>query len=330
MKINIAILGYGYWGPNLVRNFNKISNCNISYIVDKDVKKLNEAKKLYPNLRCVSNPLTAIKDKTVNAVVIALPVSQHYKYARLVLTNNKHLLIEKPATNSYTKLKELSNIAKKRKLQLMVDYTFLYTSAVQKIKELIDTNFIGDILFINAKRYNNIYRKDVNVIGDLAIHDISIFQYILKKMPRLLNVKAFSSINKNIEDTVYINLKYDKTFADISSSWLFPFKNKKMIICGSNKTIVYDDIEPVNKINIYDSVYSILKRSKILDYNKEKKFIPKLNKQEALYSMCKDFLFSIAKKNIPISNIDFALKINKIVDACNKSLSYKGKTIKLQ
>lgn len=327
--INIAILGYGYWGPNLVRNFNKLSNCNISYIVDKDINKLNEAKKLYPNLRCVSNPLTAIKDKTVNAVVIALPVSQHYKYAKLVLENNKHLLIEKPATNSYKKLTELANIAKKRKLQLMVDYTFLYTAAIQKIKKFIDTDFIGNILFINAQRYNNIYRKDVNIIGDLAIHDISIFQYLLQKVPNSLMVKGFVNINKNIKDTVYINLKYDKTFADISSSWLFPFKSKKMIICGSKKTIVYDDIEPVNKIKIYDSVYSILKRSKILDYNKEKIFIPKLNKQEALYSMCNDFLSSIKKKYIPVSNIDFALKINKILEACNKSITYNGKEIKL-
>lgn len=328
MSINVAILGYGYWGPNLVRNFKKFSDCNISYIVDKDINKLNEAKKLYPNLKCISNPLTAIKDKNVDAIVVALPVSQHYKYAKLALQNNKHLLIEKPATNSYKKLKELSNIAKKRKLQLMVDYTFLYTDAVQKIKKFISTNFIGNILFINSQRYNNIYRKDVNIIGDLAVHDISIYQYLLQKMPNSLMVNGFASINKKIKDTVYINLKYNKSFTTISSSWLFPFKSKKMIICGSKKTIVYDDIEPVNKIKIYNSTYSILNKSAI-DCNKEKVFIPRLNNKEALYYMCEDFLSSVKKKHISISNVDFALKINKILDACNKSITYKGKGVKL-
>ena len=154
MKTNIAILGYGYWGPNLVRNFNKFSNCNISYIVDKDVKKLNEAKKVYPHSKCITDARIAIKDKTVNAIVIALPVIQHYKYAKLALENNKHILIEKPATDSYKKLQELVKIAKKRKLSLMVNYTFLYTSAVQKIKELTDRKIIGDILFFEAQRLN--------------------------------------------------------------------------------------------------------------------------------------------------------------------------------
>lgn len=334
--INIAILGYGYWGPNLVRNFYKFSNCNISYIVDKDINKLNEAKKLYPNLRCVSNPLTAIKDKNVNAVVIALPVSQHYKYAKLVLENNKHLLIEKPATNSYKKLKELANIAKKRKLQLMVDYTFLYTAAVQKIKELLDNNTIGDVLFIEAQRLNlGIFRSDVNVIWDLAVHDISIFQYILNKMPKILSVKGLSYIDSKKIDLSYIILKYnEKQIGHISSSWLFPFKNKRMIIGGSKKTIVYDDIEPTEKIKVYDKGYNVRfsdnDREKILvDYRMGDIYIPKLSQEEALYKVCDEFLNSITNKKQPLTDSKFALTINKILDACNKSIAYKGKEIKL-
>lgn len=336
MNINIAVLGFGYWGPNLVRNFSKFSNCNISYIVDKDKNKLAKAKKLYPYSNCISNPNIAIKDKTVNAVVIALPVNQHYKYAKMALENNKHLLIEKPATNSYKQLKELVHIAKRNKLYLMVDYTFLYTPAVQKIKEILDSNTIGDILFIEAQRLNlGIFRNDVNVIWDLAVHDISIIQYIINKIPKSLSVKGLSYIDSKKMDLSYITLKYDKKqISHISSSWLFPFKNKKMIIGGSKKTIVYDDIEPTEKIKVYDKGYNVhclnTDREKILvDYRIGDIYIPKLSQEEALYRVCNEFLNSIKNKKEPLTNGNFALKINKILYACDKSVVYKGKEIKL-
>ena len=336
MSINVAILGYGYWGPNLVRNFKKFSNCNISYIVDKDINKLNKAKKLYPNLKCISNPCIAIRDKNVDVVVIALPVSQHYKYAKIALENSKHILIEKPATNSYNKLKELTNIAKKRKVQLMVDYTFLYTPAVQKIKELLNNNTIGDILFIETQRLNlGIFRNDVNVIWDLAVHDISIFQYILNKMPKSISVKGLSYIDSKKIDLSYITLKYsEKQMGHISSSWLFPFKNKRMFIGGSKKTIVYDDIEPTEKIKVYDKGYNIYfsddDREKILvDYRVGDIYVPKLSQEEALYKVCNEFLNSVQHKKQPLTDGKFALKISKILDACDKSIAYKGKEIKL-
>lgn len=336
MNVNIAILGCGYWGPNLIRNFNKFSNCNISYIVDKDINKLNEAKKVYPHLKFISNPLIAIKDKTINAIVIALPVSQHYKYAKIALENNKHILIEKPATDSYKKLKELVNIAKKRNLKFMVDYTFLYTAAVQKIKELLDSNSIGDIFFVEAQRLNlGIFRNDVNVIWDLAVHDISIIQYILNKMPKSVSVKGISYIDSKTIDLAYITLKYNKKqIVHISSSWLFPFKNKKMIIGGNKKTIVYDDIEPTEKIKVYDKGYNVHfsdnDREKILvDYRIGDIYVPKLSQEEALYKVCDRFLSAIKNNNQFLTDGDFALKINKILNACDKSISCKGKEIKL-
>ncbi len=336
MSINIAILGYGYWGPNLVRNFKKFHNVNISYIVDKDVNKLNKAKALYPNAKCIRNPMVAVKDKTVNAIVIVLPVGQHYKYAKAALENNKHVLIEKPATDSYKKLKELVTISKKRKLLFMVDYTFLYTAAVQKIKEMLDNNTIGDILFIEAQRLNlGIFRNDVSVMWDLSVHDISIIQFILNKMPKYVSATGMYCINSKIMDLSHIFLKYNKKqICNISSSWLFPFKNKKMVIAGSKKTIIYDDIEPTEKIKVYDKGYNVhysnTEREKILvDYRIGDIYIPKLSQEEALYKVCNEFLNSIITKKEPLTNGDFALKINKILDACDKSIAYKGKEIKL-
>ena len=332
MKVNIAILGYGYWGPNLVRNFNRFSNCNISYIVDKNINKLKDAQKLYPNIKKIQDPLIAIKDKNVNAIVIALPVSQHYKYARLALENNKHILIEKPATDSNGKLQKLVNIAKEKKLILMVDYTFLYTPAVRKIKELVNKNFIGDILFFEAQRLNlGIFRKDVNVIWDLAVHDFSIMQYILNKMPRYVFARGMSYIDSKTMDLTYIMLEYSKKqIGHVSSSWLFPFKNKKLIIAGSKKTIVYDDIEPTEKIKVYDKGYNINyiknNREKILvDYRVGDIFVPKLSQEEALYKVCNEFLSSVKNKRQPLTDGNFALKINKVLDACDKSIKNNKK-----
>ncbi len=331
MKINVAVIGFGYWGPNLTRNLFKVPGCRVSHIVDTDKERLCYARKLYPNTICTENIDAVLKNDTVNACVVSLPVSCHYKYAKLILESDKHLLLEKPATNSRKKLQELINIAKKRNLSLMVDFTFLYTGAVKKIKELSDKGFMGDILFFDSQRYNTIYRNDVNIIGDLAVHDISIIQYIFQKMPKSLTVRGFSSINKNIEDMTYITLKYDKVLCHISCSWLFPFKRKQMIIGGTKKTILYDDMEPINKIKVYDSVYNILsnKKTKVLNFDNEKVFIPKLNGQEALYNMCKDFVSSIINKTVPISNTEFAIKVNEILDACSKSISCNGKEIKL-
>lgn len=331
MKLNIAILGYGYWGPNLVRNFVKFRNCEILYIVDKDKHKLNQAQKLYPNIKCISNPYLAIKDKNINAVIIALPVSQHYKYAKLALENNKHVLIEKPATDSKNKLQELIKISKNKNLSFMIDYTFLYTPAVIKIKELVDNGSIGDILFINAQRLNlGLFRKDVNVIWDLAVHDISMIQYILNKMPKSIYVSGTSCINSKIMDLAYITLNYGtKQIVNISSSWLFPFKNKKMIIGGSKKTIVYDDVEPVNKLKIYDKGYDIFSNN--IEYNKnniKNVYIPKLSKEEPLYKICKEFLNSIIYKQKTLTDGSFAIKISTILDACDKSINNK-KEIKL-
>lgn len=334
MKINIAILGYGYWGPNLVRNFNKFSNCNVSYIIDKDIDKINEAKKLYPYSKCVSDSAIALKDKNINAIVVALPVSQHYKYVKLALENNKHLLIEKPATDSYKKLQSLVNIAQKRNLSLMVDYTFLYTDAVKKMKEFVDSNTIGDILFFEAQRLNlGIFRNDVNVIWDLAVHDISIMQYILNKNPKSVSVKNMNYIDSKITDLAYITLKYNKKqIGHISSSWLFPFKNKKIIIGGSKKTIVYDDIEPTEKIKVYDKGYDVHfsadREKRLVDYRIGDIYVPKLSQEEALYRVCNEFLNSINTKH-SLTDGKFALKVSKILEACNKSIKFNGKEISL-
>ena len=204
-------------------------------------------------------------------------------------------------------------------------------------KDLLDKKEIGDILFIEAQRLNlGIFRNDVNVMWDLAVHDISIIQYILNKTPKSVSANGKYYVNSKIMDLAHITLNYNKKqICNICSSWLFPFKNKKMVIAGTNKTIIYDDIEPTEKIKVYDKGYNIYfsnnDREKILvDYRIGDIYVPKLSQEEALYKVCNEFLMSIKMKKQPLTNGDFALKINKILDACDKSITFKGKEIKIQ
>ena len=216
------------------------------------------------------------------------------------------MLIEKPATNSYKKLKELVNFASKKKLQLMVDYTFLYTPAVQKIKKLLDNNTIGDVLFIEAQRLNlETFRKDVNVIWDLAVHDISIIQYLLKKKPRKTFVKGGAFFNSKIVDMAHITLEYSKNqVVNIYSSWKNPVKIRNLVIYGTKKCIVYDSLNLNEQVKIYN-------------LNNNNFFIPKLSQQEPLYKMCNEFLSCITNNKKTLTDGNFALNVSAILDRLN-------------
>ena len=216
------------------------------------------------------------------------------------------MLIEKPATNSYKKLKELVNVAKKRKLQLVVDYTFLYTPAVQKIKKLLDNNAIGDVLFIEAQRLNlRTFRKDVNVIWDLAVHDISIIQYLLEKKPRKVFVQCGAFFNSKIIDLAHITLEYRKNqVANIYSAWKNPVKKRNLVVYGTKKCIMYDSLKLNEKVKIYN-------------LNNNNFFIPKLSQQEPLYKMCGEFLSCISNTKKALTNGDFALNVSAILDRLN-------------
>ncbi len=333
--INIAIIGYGYWGPNLLRNFNANSNCNVKYLVDGREDRLKIAKNQYPNIETVTNIESIIEDSNLHAVVIATPVFTHFELAKLALENGKHVLIEKPMTSNSKEAQLLIELAEKKGLLLMVDHTFLYTGAVQKIKNLIDQNEIGNLQYFDSTRINlGLIQPDVNVLWDLAPHDLSILFYLNNEKPVSVQATGVSHTKNGIENIAYLTINYQSDFiAHFNCSWSSPVKLRNILIGGDQKMILFNDIEPAEKIKIYDTGFQIKndedKRRLLIDYRVGDIFVPKIDQKEALQSMAEDFTQGIINKVTPISNAHKALEVVKVLEAAQISIKNNGKEVNL-
>lgn len=334
--INIGIIGYGYWGPNLVRNFLKVENCKVLAIADGSNARRENIKKSYPNINLYEDGNDLIEDVNIDAVVIATPVFTHFKLAKKALELGKHVLIEKPMTSSVSEAEELINLSLHLNLTLMVDHTFLYTSAVQKIKGITDNNNIGKLQYFDSTRINlGLFQSDINVLWDLAPHDISILSYIYPELPHSVNATGISHTSNGIENIAFLTLNYDSNFiAHINCSWTSPVKVRQTLIGGDSKMIVYNDLEPSEKIKIYDTSYSLKSsvnnNSILVDYRIGDVFLPKLSNKEALHDVALDFCNSIINKSIPLSNSKLGLDVVKILESASISIKNKGKEIKLK
>jgi predicted dehydrogenase len=333
--INIAIIGYGYWGPNLLRNFNANANCNVKYLIDGREDRLKIAKNQYPNIETVTNIESIIQDPNLHAVVIATPVFTHFELAKLALEHGKHVLIEKPMTSNSKEAQLLIEIAEKKGLLLMVDHTFLYTGAVQQIKQFIDKNEIGNLQYFDSTRINlGLIQPDVNVLWDLAPHDLSILFYLNNEKPVSVQATGVSHTKNGIENIAYLTINYQSDFiAHFNCSWSSPVKLRNILIGGDKKMILFNDIEPAEKIKIYDTGFQIKndedKRKLLIDYRVGDIFVPKIDQKEALQSMAEDFAQGILNKTIPISNAHKALEVVKVLEAAQLSIKNNGKEIKI-
>lgn len=333
--INIAIIGYGYWGPNLLRNFNANSNCNVKYLVDGREDRLKIAKNQYPNIETVTNIESIIEDSNLHAVVIATPVFTHFELAKLALEHGKHVLIEKPMTSNSKEAQLLIELAEKKGLLLMVDHTFLYTGAVQKIKQFIDKNEIGNLQYFDSTRINlGLVQPDVNVLWDLAPHDLSILFYLHNEKPISVQATGVSHTRNGIENIAYLTINYQSDFiAHFNCSWSSPVKLRNILIGGDQKMILFNDIEPAEKIKIYDTGFQIKndedKRRLLIDYRVGDIFVPKVDQKEALQSMAEDFAQGIINKVTPISNAHKALEVVKVLEAAQISIKNNGKEVNL-
>ncbi len=331
--MNIAIIGYGYWGPNLVRNFSMANDCSVVCVVDSRIDRLIEVKKNYPNIITTSNINDVFNNKDIDAIVIATPVFTHFDLAKKALENGKHVLLEKPMASSVAEAEQLIEIATKQNKILMVDHTFLYTGAVQKMKKMIDDNEIGHIKYFDSTRINlGLFQPDVNVLWDLAPHDISILNYLKPEKPYSVQATGISHTNNGIENIAFLTINYQSDFiAHFNCSWTSPVKIRLMLIGGDKKMIVFNDLEPTEKLKIYDSGYlhkTDDEKNKILvDYRAGDIYIPKIENKEALASMATDFVSAIINNTIPISNYQSGLDVVKILEAAQKSIKNKGKEI---
>lgn len=324
--INIGVVGLGYWGPNLIRNFSHIPGCQVKYGCDLKQEALDKMHHRYPYVKFTNNYEDLLKDKNLDAIAIATPVSTHYKLAKLALEYNKHVLLEKPMAFSVRECEDLIKISKRKKLVLLVDHTFLFTGAVRKIKEIIDDKKIGKILYFDSVRINlGLLQPDINVIWDLASHDISIMNYLFNKSkPVSVFATGSGHIHGQFEEMAHITINFDTGLvAHIHVSWLSPVKIRKILIGGDKKMIVYDDLEPSEKVKVYDKGVSVA-TSEITPfrpvYRSGDVIIPKLDDTEALKIEAEHFLQCIKGREKPLTNGKFGLGVVKILEACDKSI----------
>jgi len=334
-KIKVAVIGFGYWGPNIVRNFNSQLNCDVEYVVDSSDERLAIVNKDYPSTKTTRNLDDVIFNSNIDAVVIATPVYTHYDIAKKALCSGKHVLIEKPMTSSVKEADELIDLSIKLNKVLMVDHTFLYTGAVQKISSIIKNDFIGKVQYIDSTRINlGLFQPDVNVLWDLAPHDISIVNHIVDDKPYSVQSVGVSHTNNDIENIGYLTLNYSSNMiSHFHCSWTSPVKIRKFLIGGERKMISWDDMEPTEKIKVYDTSYSHSsdeeKREILVDYRVGDIFVPKVPNKEALSELAKDFLSSISDGTDPISNYISGINVIKVLEASQMSIKNGGKEVKV-
>ncbi len=334
--IRIAIIGYGYWGPNLVRNFYNTPNCSVDLVVDSRQDRLDLVRKNFPATRVSTNIDDALKSTDIDAVVIATPTASHYGLAKTALENGKHVLVEKPMAKSVSEAEDMIETAEKAGKLLMVDHTFLYTGSVKKMKQLIDSGDVGDITYFDSTRINlGLFQPDINVLWDLAPHDISILFHLIHSRPVSVSATGISHTPNGLENVAYLTVNYDSShIAHFSCSWSSPVKIRKILIGGTKKMIMFDDVEPSEKVKVYDTGYSVKddedKRKLLVDYRVGDIYIPKLDQKEALSGMAADFINSIISGGTPVSNNRIGLEVVKVLEAAQESISSKGKEVMIK
>lgn len=294
--MNICIIGVGYWGPNLVRNFLSCPQIENVFCYDKDAKKLELIQQKFPSVLILKSLEEVIDNVSITSVAIATPVTTHYELAKRCLLANKHVLLEKPMAHSYKCAIELVEIAKSKSLVLLIDHIFIYTSAVQKMRQLVESGELGEINYFDSTRINlGLFQHDVNVIWDLAPHDLSIMLFLMDKNPIAVFATGVDHLDNGLEDIAYLTLYFnDKTIAHFHLSWISPVKVRKMIVGGSKKMVVYDDMLSDEKIKIYDKGFDVLdetaKNECLVQYRIGDIHVPTLLNSEALTTEVNHFV----------------------------------------
>jgi len=337
-KIGLAVVGCGYWGPHLMRNFSDQPDGDLRWLVDQDPQRLKRCGERYPQARTTTDLSEAFADPNLQAVALATPVSTHYPLAKRCLMAGKHVLIEKPMAQKVSECEELIALADEKGLTLMVDHTFIFTGAVRKIRELIAAGELGRIYYFDSVRVNlGLFQHDVNVIWDLAPHDLSIMDYVLPQKPTEVSAHGACHVaGSNVENIAYLTLKFDDaTLAHFHVNWLAPAKIRRIIIGGSKKMLVYNDLSPDERIKIYDkglvledgpltNSHQILAGYRIGDL-----YTPNIDSTEALRRVAGDFLDCIRERRTPGSDGSAGLRIVNILAAAQESLAANGNWIAL-
>jgi len=328
--VSVGVVGCGYWGPKLIRNFQSIPGSNLAMVADLRQDRLDHIRGLYPGVATTTS-YDELLDSPVEAVGIATPVSSHFQMARQALLHDKHVLVEKPLTRNSEEALELARLADERQRTLMVGHTFEYNPAVEYLKDYIAKGNLGKVYYINATRVNlGIFQKDINVIWDLAPHDVSILLYILGMKPDQVSARGAAYVQPNIADVAWVTLSFPTgVMADVRVSWLDPCKIRRITVVGSKKMIVYDDVETTERIKIYDKgvdapPYSDTVEQFRLSYRYGDITTPAISEAEPLELECKHFLQCIRQGATPRSNGYVGYNVVKILEGAQRSLENRG------
>jgi predicted dehydrogenase len=334
--IRIGVIGYGYWGPNLVRNFSDLQTAKVTMVSDLRPERLAQVDRRYPGIRTTSDPDELIADPSVDAVIVATPVDYHYPLAMAALQAGKHVLVEKPLASSSEQAARLIDEAGRRRLVLMVDHTFVYTGAVQKIRELTHGGDLGDIYYYDSVRINlGLFQHDVNVLWDLAVHDLSIMDYVLQQQPTAVSATGLAHVQGRLENIAYMTMFFNGSLiAHVHVNWLAPVKIRRTLLGGSRRMVVFDDLEASEKVKVYDrgisvdpspeNVYQML-----VGYRAGDMWAPKVAQVEALSAEAAHFVDCVANGATPLTDGEAGLRIVRLLEAASASMAAQGQLVRL-
>ena len=332
--MRIGVIGYGYWGPRIARNFHDLDGCELALICDKRPDILRRAKQAYPDVEVTSDVCEAITSPGIDAVAVVTPVWTHFELAKAALDNGKHVFVEKPFTSTVAEAEQLIDLADRKHLQIMVDHTFLFTGAVRKIRQLIDDGTLGRLYYYDSTRVNlGLFQHDVNVIWDLAPHDLSIMDYLIRGEPEA--VAATGQIHLNgFEDVAYVTVYFaNRIIAHINVNWLSPVKLRTTLIGGEKKMLVWNDLDADEKIKVYDKGVNVKEGQSLYDllvsYRSGDMWAPKVDQTEALGAEAKYFKECVVKNEKPFNDGAAGLRVVRLLEAASKSLKDRGRPVEL-
>ncbi len=328
--MKVGLIGYGYWGPNLLRNLHETDGVEITRCVDLRPDRRASASKRYPGLQVSDDAEEIFRDPEISAVAIATPVSTHFELAKRALEASKHVLIEKPITRTTAEAEALIHLAQGKGLVLMVDHTFIYTGAVRKLKQMIEAGELGELYYLDSVRVNlGLFQHDIDVIWDLAPHDLSILTYLITEKPDYVSAVGADHTGRGMVDVAYLTLHFANNFiAHFHVNWLSPVKVRQNLIGGSRRMVVYDDMEPSEKVRVYDRGIQVTSQDGVykalVDYRMGDMWSPKLELREALSVECEHFVDCVRSKKTPRSDGESGLAVVKILEAASKSIANDG------
>jgi predicted dehydrogenase len=327
--VNFGVIGYGYWGPNVVRNLASLEGSRVLTIAEINPAARKRAQKAYPGINVTPDAADVLKSAEIDAVAVVSPVWTHYELAKAALENGKHVFVEKPFTSNSTQAEELINLAQQKNLKIMVDHTFLFTGAVKKISQLLDEGTLGKLYYYDSTRVNlGLFQHDINVLWDLAPHDLSIMDYLIKASPEAVVATGQRHLNGN-EDMAYLTLYFpEEVIAHVNVNWLSPVKVRTTLIGGEKRMLVWNDLEADEKVKVYDKGVNITNREGLyellVNYRSGDMWAPQLEQVEALRNELSYFVECISSGQDPFNDGCAGLRVVKMLEAASESLSKRG------